>query len=181
MEGEKEKMVSKVSKCHICKKFFDSKKDLKDHMDRDHRIVDQNMAVTPTLAERIADDILSRNDGLLSISVMDKRGNTLSAKSKQSFKALFGAALGGLDGNNDGGALAIATLSVVNQVRDMFGEPQAIITIHKSCKLMLLSIPSCQIMLGLVFERWVDVDDDIMANYIQNLVTDTIANEMMHS
>ena len=174
-------MVGKVSKCHICKKFFDSKKDLKDHMDRDHRIMDHNMAVSPTVAERIAVDILSSNDGLLSISVMDKRGNTLSAKSKQSFKALFGAVLRGLDDNNDGGVLALATLSVVNQVRDMFGEPQAIITIHKRCKLMLLSIPSSQIMLGLVFERWVEIDDHNMANSIQSLVTNTIANEMMDS
>ena len=94
---------------------------------------------------------------------------------------MFGPALRSLNDNNDGGALALATLSVVNQVRDMFGEPQAIITIHKSCKLMLLSIPSCQIMLGVVFERWVDVDDDNMVNHIQSLVTNTIANEMMDS
>lgn len=174
-------MVGKVSKCHICKKFFDSKKDLKDHMDRDHRIMDNNMVVSSTVAERIANDILSSNNGLLSISVMDKRGNTLSAKSKKSFTVLFGPALRSLNDNNDGGALALATLSVVNQVRDMFGEPQAIITIHKSCKLMLLSIPSCQIMLGVVFERWVDVDDDNMVNHIQSLVTNTIANEMMDS
>jgi len=172
-------MVGKVSKCQICKKFFDSKKDLKDHMDRDHRIMDSNMVVNSTVAERIAESILSSNDGLLSISVMDRRGNTLSAKSKQSFKALFGTVPRSLGDNNVGGALALATLSVVNQVRDMFGEPQAIITIHKSCKLMLLSIPSRQIMLGLVFERRVDVDDDSMANNIQNLVTETVANEMM--
>src|ERR671924_3972 len=176
-------MVGKISKCHMCNKFFDSKKDLKDHMDKNHRIMDHHMAVSSSAAERIVDDILSSNDGILGISVMDTKGNTLSAKSKQSVRELFGAARrgGGDDDNNNnyGGALALATLSVVNQVRDMFGEPQAIITIHKDCKLMLLSIPSYEIMIGLVLERWVDADDDKMANNIQRLVTDTVVNEII--
>lgn len=174
-------MVGRISKCDMCKKFFDSKKSLKDHMDENHRIMDNPMTVNFSIAERIADDVLSSNDGILSISVMDTKGNTLSAKSKPSFRESFGtASQSGDENNNNGGPLALATLSLVNQVRDMFGEPQAIITIHKNCKLMLLPIPSCEIMVGLVFERWVDVDDDNMANNIQRLVVDTVNNEIIN-
>jgi hypothetical protein len=176
-------MVGKISKCHMCSKFFDSKKELKDHMDKNHRIMDHHMAVSSSAAERIVDDILSSNDdGILGISVMDTKGNTLSAKSRESFKEVFGVSRrrDGDDNNNYGGALALATLSVVNQVRDMFGEPQAIITIHKDCKLMLLPIPSYEIMVGLVLERWVDADDDKMANNIERLVADTVVNEIIN-
>jgi hypothetical protein len=171
-------MVGEISKCHMCSKFFDSKKDLKDHMDQNHRIIDHHMAVSSSAAERIVDDILSSNDGILVISVMDTKGNTLSAKSRESFRESFEVASQG--GDNYGGALALATLSVVNQVRDMFGEPQAIITIHKDCKLMLLPIPSYEIMVGVVLERWVDADDDNMANNIQRLVADTVVNEIIN-
>jgi hypothetical protein len=173
-------MVGKISKCHMCNKFFDSKKNLKDHMDKNHRITDHHMVVSSSTAEKIVDDILSSNDGILGISVMDTKGNTLSAKSKQSLRESFEAARRGGDDDNYGGALALATLSVVNQVRDMFGEPQAIITIHKDCKLMLQPIPSYEIMVGLVLERWVDADDDKMANNIQRLVADTVINEIIN-
>jgi hypothetical protein len=78
------------------------------------------------------------------------------------------------DGDRYGGTLAIATLSVVNEVKDIFGEPQAIITIHKDCKLMLLSMPSHDILVGLVVQRSVDAYDDNIANKIERLVADTL-------
>jgi hypothetical protein len=31
-------MTNKISRCHVCGKFFDSKKELKDHKDKNHRI-----------------------------------------------------------------------------------------------------------------------------------------------
>jgi hypothetical protein len=37
-------------------------------------------------AQRISNDILSSDYGILAISVMDTEGNILAAKSKQSFK-----------------------------------------------------------------------------------------------
>jgi hypothetical protein len=46
------------------------------------------------------------------------------------------------DGAGYGATLAIATLNVVNEVKDIFGEAQAIITIHDDCKLTLVSMPS---------------------------------------
>jgi transglutaminase/protease-like cytokinesis protein 3 len=41
--GEKTEMTSIISKCSICDQFFDSKKKLRDHKDKDHRITDLKM------------------------------------------------------------------------------------------------------------------------------------------
>ena len=132
------------------------------------------MAATSSEAEKIVDGILSSNDKILAVSIIDKkREDILSAKSRQSFKDAFGVAS---DGAGYGATLAIATLSVVNEVRDIFGEAQAIITIHDDCKLMLVSMPSHDILFGLVVERSVNVEDDKIVNKIERLVADTIVN-----
>jgi hypothetical protein len=108
------------------------------------------MVVTSSAAERIADDILSTNDEILAISVIDKKGNVLAGKSKESFDKAFRL---NLDGDKYGATLAVGILSLVNEVKDTFGEAQAIITIHKNCKLMLLPVPSYEILVGLVLQR----------------------------
>jgi hypothetical protein len=36
-------MNGKISRCIICGKFFDSKRELKDHKDKDHRITDSKV------------------------------------------------------------------------------------------------------------------------------------------
>jgi hypothetical protein len=36
-------MTSKISHCIICGNFFDSKKNLKDHKDKNHRITDSKI------------------------------------------------------------------------------------------------------------------------------------------
>ncbi|HEX5977080.1 MAG TPA: hypothetical protein VFY68_07370, partial [Nitrososphaeraceae archaeon] len=97
------------------------------------------MVVSSNAAKRIVDDILLTSDEILAISVIDKKGNILAAKSKESFKEAFRVTE---DGDRYGATLAIGILSLVNEVKDMFGEAQAIITIHKNCKLMLLPRPS---------------------------------------
>jgi hypothetical protein len=74
------------------------------------------------------------------------------------------------DGAGYGATLAIATLNVVNEARDIFGEAQAIITIHDNCKLMLLPMPSFDILVGLVVERSVNVEDDKIVNKIERQV-----------
>ena len=86
------------------------------------------MVVTSTAAQRIVDDILSTNDEILGISIINQKGNILAAKSKESFKKAFGLTV---DGDKYGTTLAVGILSLVNEVKDMFGEAQAIITIHK--------------------------------------------------
>jgi hypothetical protein len=39
-------MTSKISRCIVCGLFFDSKKELKEHKDKNHRITNSKMAVT---------------------------------------------------------------------------------------------------------------------------------------
>ena len=159
----------------MCSKFFASKKQLKDHIDMFHR-VSNYIADTSSDAEKIVDGILSSNDKILAVSIIDKkRGNILAAKSRQSFKDAFRVTS---DADKYGGTLAIATLSVVNEVKDIFGEPQAIITIHKDCKLMLVSMPSHDILVGLVVQRSVDAFDDNIANKIERLVADTLVKPL---
>jgi hypothetical protein len=68
------------------------------------------------VAQRISDNMLSADDGILAISIMDIKGNILAARSKQSFKETFGLVL---DGEKYDGILAIATLSLVNEVKDI--------------------------------------------------------------
>jgi hypothetical protein len=42
--GDYEKdLPSKISRCNICHKFFDSKKDLKAHKDKEHRITNHKI------------------------------------------------------------------------------------------------------------------------------------------
>src|SRR5215211_2541947 len=124
------------------------------------------MVVTSSAAERIADDILSTNDEILAISIIDKKGNVLAGKSKESFNKAFRL---NVDGDKYGATLAVGILSLVNEVKDTFGEAQAIITIHKNCKLMLLPVPSYEILVGLVLQRSVNAEDHTIANKIERL------------
>ena len=142
-----------------------------DHTNKIYRTTNY-MAVTSSDAVKIVDGILSSNGKILAVSIIDKkREDVISAKPRQSFKEAFGVTS---DGRGYGATLAIATLNVINEARDIFGEPQAIITIHDDCKLMLLPIPSYDILVGLVVERSVKVEDDKIANKIERLVADTI-------
>jgi predicted extracellular nuclease len=129
--------------------------------------------ITSTDAERIADDILSTTDGILGVSIMDMRGNPLASKSKESFKEAFGVTQ---DRGKHGGTLAVAVLNVVNEVRNIFGGPKAIITVHENCKLMLVPVPSFQILVGLVLQRSVNAEDDNdnIANKIERLLADML-------
>jgi hypothetical protein len=36
-------VVNKITKCEICGRFFDSKKQLKEHKDKNHRITDSKI------------------------------------------------------------------------------------------------------------------------------------------
>ena len=129
------------------------------------------MAVTSSVGQRIAYDILSTNDEILAISIMDMRGNILAAKSKESFKEAFGVTR---DGDKYGGTLAVAAFSVANEIKDVVGEAQALISIYKNCKMMLLPIPSHEILVGFVLQLSVNAEDYNIANKIERLLADTI-------
>jgi hypothetical protein len=43
-ERERERnIMNKISKCNICGEFFNSKKDMKEHKDNDHRITNSKI------------------------------------------------------------------------------------------------------------------------------------------
>jgi hypothetical protein len=129
------------------------------------------MAVTSSDAERIAGEVLSIHDKILRISIMDKKGNILAANSKESFKEAFGAAE---DREKYAATLAIGILTLVNELKDMFGGAKAIITVHENCKLMLLPLPSFQLLVGLVFQSGVNAEDHKIVSEIEILVADAL-------
>ncbi len=112
-------------------------------------------------AERMASDILYKNEGIMGILIMDMKGNILASNSTQSFKKAFG----NIPKKEEEYApsLAIAILVLANQVKDIFGEAHAIVSVFKHCKAMLIPSPTDQIMLGLVLERSANVEDFLIA------------------
>ncbi|HEX2170602.1 MAG TPA: hypothetical protein VHF65_09920 [Nitrososphaera sp.] len=127
--------------------------------------------ITSGVAERISDYILSTNNKILAISIMDIRGNIIAANSKESFKKAFRVTR---DGDKYGGSLAVAALAVANEVREVAGEAEALITIYKKCNMMLLPLTSFQLLIGLVLERSANVEDYyIIANNVERFLMDT--------
>ena len=131
------------------------------------------MTVGSSAAERIVDDILSFNPEILSAGVIDRSGNIIANKSSESFEKQF-KGVSNLEQNRYSGTLAVAALSIANEVKDAFGEPQAIITIYRDCKLMLLSMPSYDILIGLVLESSANVENNTFANEMERLVVRTL-------
>jgi hypothetical protein len=127
--------------------------------------------ITSGAAERVSDDILSTNDEILSISIMDMQGNILAAKSKESFRKAFGVTQ---EGDKYSGTLAVAALAVANEVKDLVGEAQALITIYKNCKTMLLPILSHGVLVGLVLQPSVNAEGYNIVNKIERLLADTV-------
>jgi hypothetical protein len=123
--------------------------------------------VTSTAAERISDDILSTNDEILAISIMDMRGNILGSRSKESFLKDFRVTR---EADKYGGTLTVASLGVANEVKEVAGEARAIITVYEKCKMMLLPLPSYEILVGLVLHSSVNAEDYNIANKIERLL-----------
>jgi hypothetical protein len=165
--------VNKTSRCRICGKFFDSKKKLKNHIDEAHRVAG-HMIVSSGVAETIAENILSFTNEILSVSIIDKAGNILATKSRVSFMKKFEVSDLENAEQRYGGTLAIASLGVANEVKDIVGETQAIITIHKYCKLMLVPMVSYGTLIGLALERSANAENDTFINKIERLVADTL-------
>ena len=131
------------------------------------------MTIGSSAAERIVDDILSSNHEILSAGVIDRSGNIIANKSGESFGKRF-EGLHNLEGNRYSGTLAVAALGVANEVKDVFGEPQALVTFYRDCKLMLLSMPSYDILIGLALKRSANEDNDRTIDEIERLVGDVL-------
>ena len=135
------------------------------------------MVLIASKAEKIVDAILSSNDKVLLVSMRDWRGNILAVKSRDSFRERF-FGVSSFIGSTYSGSLTVATLGLVNEVKDAFGEAQAIITIYQKCKEVLLPMPSHQICVGLTVEHSPDTEEkeesNNIAREIERLVTDTL-------
>jgi hypothetical protein len=129
------------------------------------------MSLTTRSAEIIVHTVLSNYDEILGISIMNMNGNMLAADSKEAFRETF---LITEDRANYGGTLAVEALSVVNETRNVFGRTKAIITIHENCKLMLLPVPSFQLLVGVVLERSANAENHKITNQIEILVADIL-------
>ena len=80
------------------------------------------------------------------------------------------------EGRKYGGSLAIASLSIANEVREIAGETKVISTTYEKCKMMLIPIPSYEILVGFVLQRRLALDEDRIANHIESLVADNAAS-----
>ncbi len=129
------------------------------------------MSVTSRNAETIVHAVLSSYEEILGVSIMNMKGNILASDSKEVFREAFKITE---DRANYGGALAVATLNVVNETRNVFGRAKAIITIHENCKLMLLPVPSFQLLVGLVLEHSVNAEDHKIADEIEVMVAEIL-------
>jgi hypothetical protein len=131
------------------------------------------MVLVSDKAEKIVDAIFSSNDKILLVSIRGWSGNILAVKYRDSFREqFFGAS--GLVGTRYGGSLTVATLSLVNEVKDVFGEAQAIITIYERCKVMLLPMPLYDVAIGLAVERSVVTEDYSLAKEIKRILSETL-------
>lgn len=124
--------------------------------------------ITSNKAERIADEILSTNDDILGVLILDdSRGDVLSSKSREPFRRAFGIFEGGA---RYGGSLALAALSVANELREMAGNTLTLITIYEKYKMMLLPLPRYGIVIGLALQSSINAEDYIISTKIQRLL-----------
>ena len=121
--------------------------------------------ITSSKAEGILDEILSTNENLLAVLIIDEsRGNVLASRSKATFRRALGVFEGGA---KYGASLAVAALSVANEVREIAGEALTLITIYEKYKMMLLPLSSYEIVVGLVLPSSINAEDYIISNKIK--------------
>jgi len=127
------------------------------------------------MAERIVDDILSSNSEILSAGVIENRGNITLNKSSESFEKRF-KGVSNLERNRYNRTLAVAALSIANEVKDAFGEPKALITIYRDCKLVLLPMSLNDILIGLALESSANIENNTFAKEMERLVASTLSH-----
>ena len=125
----------------------------------------------PHIAKAVVDNILSSKNEILSISIIDMKGNILATKSKEYFKEVLGVTQ---NGDKYGITLVAAVFGMIQLARNVMEEAKAVTTIHEHCKVMLLPLPSFQILVGLILQNSVNAEDYNIANKIERLVADML-------
>jgi hypothetical protein len=115
----------------------------------------------------ISDDILCLDDGIEAVSIMDMRGNMLSsATSKNSFfNKKYEVTK---DIKNMAGSWAIVIFGMVQRMDEAFGKTEAVVSLHKKSKLMLVPILSHDILVCLVMHC--SSNEDYIINKIQTFL-----------
>jgi hypothetical protein len=124
------------------------------------------------IAKKISNDVISIDDAILAISVMDMKGNILASQFKQAFRDKFEVTI---DDKKNSGTWAIVILGMCEKFKHIFGSSEAIINIHKTCKTMLIPIPSRQILIGLVIQRSANAEDYV-AGRVRTLLEEITNN-----
>jgi hypothetical protein len=117
---------------------------------------------------KISKQILSIDDTIDAVSIMDMQGNTLSSTSKESFYTTKYDIT--QDIHDIAGDFAIVILGMVQRMDTSFGSTEAVVSFHKKCKLMLVPIPSHQILIGLVIYR--SSNEEYIITKIRTLLED---------
>lgn len=107
--------------------------------------------ILPDSIDKMAKDILSIDDSIDAVSIMDRQGNTLSSASKESLYRIKYQIT--KDIKNMAGTWAIVILGMTQRMDQIFGRTEAIVSLHKKSKLMLVPISSLQLLIGLVVYR----------------------------
>ncbi len=130
-----------------------------------------SLIITAANAERISQDVLCSNeDQILAVSIMDIFGNILASKSKDHFKNKFRRLHEDEDNLEYGAILSAVILALSNERKGISRETQAIITVYKDCKIMLLPLSCYQIIMEVVFPLSVNVEDFTVAGKIERLL-----------
>jgi hypothetical protein len=117
---------------------------------------------------KISKQILSIDDTIDAVSIMDMQGNTLASTSKESFYSTKYDVT--KDIHDTAGDFAIVILGMVQRMDEAFGSTEAIVSFYKKCKLMLVPIPSHQILIGLVIYR--SSNEEYIITKIRTLLED---------
>jgi hypothetical protein len=114
----------------------------------------------------MARDILSLDDAIDAASIMDMKGNTLSSASKESLHSTKYEIT--RDIKNMAGSWAIVVLGMTQIMDQAFGSTEAIVSLHKKSKLILVPVSSHQLLIGLVVYR--SSNDEYIIDKIRTLL-----------
>lgn len=122
--------------------------------------------IVPNSIAQMAEDILSIDDSIDAVSIMDMKGNTLASASKES---LYGTKYQiSKDIKDMGGDWAIVVLGMTQRMDQSFGSTEAIVSLHKKSKLIVVPISSHRLLIGLVVFR--SSNEEYIINKIRTLL-----------
>jgi hypothetical protein len=121
--------------------------------------------ILPNTLAKMAKDILYIDDAIDAVSIMNMKGNTLTSASKESLYSTRYQIT--KDIKNMAGDWAIVVLGMTQRMDQSFGSTEAIVSLHKKSKLILVPISSHQLLIGLIVYR--SCNEDYIIDKIRTL------------